>query len=121
VATFLPLTTIQAKSVDDRLRQLEKSARLAIDVIQYPLHNLHDHFHHRQSFSPEPSTYESSLEKAILYVCANTLVCDNLEVARRLCFDQAEKIKGNRNTPVLEITLQAHQTVSRDSRWDGYS
>lgn len=38
IATFIPLTTIQTKPVDERLRQLDNGARLAIDTIQYPLH-----------------------------------------------------------------------------------
>lgn len=50
-----------------------------------------------QFIIPEPSTFDSVLEKALLYVCANALVCDTLEIARKLCFEHGEKIKGKTN------------------------
>jgi chromosome segregation ATPase len=43
---------------------------------------------------PEPFTFDDELGKALLYVCANSLVCDTLEIARKLCFEHGEKIKG---------------------------
>ncbi|KAK3827829.1 MAG: LOW QUALITY PROTEIN: cohesin complex subunit psm1 [Benniella sp.] len=61
-ATFLPLDTLVVKPVNDRLRTLSKGARLAIDVVQY----------------------DEALERAIQYVCGNSLVCDTVDVAKHL-------------------------------------
>ena len=94
MATFIPLTSIQTKPLDERLRQLDKGARLAIDIIQYPLHIHRLTTDHYSSFNPELFTFDSSLERALQYVCANTLVCDTLEIARRLSFEQGEKVKS---------------------------
>lgn len=69
--TFLPLDTIQAKPINDRLRSISRGARLAIDVIQF----------------------DPILESAMQYVCGNALVCDNLEVARHLSYQQKVEAK----------------------------
>lgn len=64
VATFLPLDTLQAKPILEHLRQLGGTARLVIDVVQY----------------------EPSLQCAVQYACANTLVCDSLPEARKVAY-----------------------------------
>ncbi|PWN30250.1 RecF/RecN/SMC protein [Jaminaea rosea] len=71
-ATFLPLDTIQAKPINDRLRSVARGARLAIDVIQY----------------------DASLELAIQYVCGNALVCDTMDVARHLSYERKIEAKA---------------------------
>lgn len=71
-ATFLPLDTIQAKPVQDRLRSLNPRARLALDLVHF----------------------DRSLEKAVHYVCGNTLVVDTVDVARDICYNQGEEVKG---------------------------
>ncbi|KAF9583357.1 Structural maintenance of chromosomes protein 1 [Lunasporangiospora selenospora] len=71
-ATFLPLDTLVVKPVNDRLRSLTKGARLAIDVIQY----------------------EEVLENAIRFVCGDTLVCDDTEIAKQVCYDQNQQVKA---------------------------
>lgn len=70
-ATFLPLDTIQAKPINDRLRSVAKGARLAIDVIQF----------------------DASLERAMQYVCGNALVCDSMQVARDISYEKAVDAK----------------------------
>lgn len=72
VATFLPLDTIQAKPINDRLRSLHSRARLAIDLVHF----------------------DRSLEKAVHYVCASTLVVDDVEVAKDICYTQGQDVKG---------------------------
>lgn len=69
--TFIPLQTVQAKPINERLRSQGGSARLAIDVLQY----------------------EQRLEPAFKFVCGNTLVCDTADEARRLAFGGTERHK----------------------------
>ena len=71
-ATFIPLDTIKFKPLNDRLRSLERGARLAVDVIQF----------------------DPSVERAIHHACGNALVCDNMEIARKVCYDKGQDIKG---------------------------
>ncbi|KLO14413.1 cohesin complex subunit psm1 [Schizopora paradoxa] len=71
-ATFIPLDTIQVKPINDKYRSFAKGARLAVDVIQY----------------------EPAVERAMHYACGNALVCDNMEVARYVCYDKGQEVKA---------------------------
>jgi structural maintenance of chromosome 1 len=71
VATFLPLETIRGKAVDDRLRTIATGVIPIIDVLQY----------------------EKTYQRAMEYVCGTTLVCDELDTARRLAFGRKERFK----------------------------
>lgn len=71
-ATFIPLDTIQVKPINDKYRSFAKGSRLAVDVIQY----------------------EPAVERAMHYACGNALVCDNMEVARYVCYDKGQEVKG---------------------------
>jgi chromosome segregation ATPase len=71
-ATFIPLDTIQVKPINDKFRAFAKGARLAVDVIQY----------------------EPAMERAIHHACGNALVCDTMEVARYVCYDKDQEVKG---------------------------
>ena len=73
-ATFLPLDTISVKPVNDKFRSFAKGARLAVDVIQY----------------------EPAVERAMHHVCGNALVCDTMDVARYVCWDKGQEVKGKR-------------------------
>lgn len=64
LATFIPIDTIKAKDVKEGHRKLGGSIKLAIDVI----------------------SYDESIERAMLYALGNTLICDTLEEARKLCY-----------------------------------
>ncbi|CAO3595495.1 unnamed protein product [Absidia cylindrospora] len=70
-ATFLPLTSLSLPTINDRLRNLPRSS-LAVDVIQC------DHL-----YLP-----------AVQYACGNTVVCDNLEGAKRICYELNEDVKA---------------------------
>jgi structural maintenance of chromosome 1 len=70
VLAFIPLDTIQVQAIDQSLKGQYKGMRLAIDVIDY----------------------NSSVERAMMYACGNTMVCDTLEIARDICF--RKKVKG---------------------------
>jgi chromosome segregation ATPase len=87
--TFIPLDTIQAKTIPDRLRALtgggsghlppgirEGSVQLALDVVR-----------------PE----SPDLLPAFRYACGTALVCDTLATARNLSYDLDVKAKGSRN------------------------
>jgi structural maintenance of chromosome 1 len=73
-ATFIPLDTIQVKPINDKFRAFAKGARLAVDVIQY----------------------EPAMERAIHHACGNSLVCDTMEVARYVCYEKDQEVKGAR-------------------------
>lgn len=70
-ATFIPLDTIQVKSVSDRLRNF-KGARLAIDCVQF----------------------DPAVERAMQHACGNAVVCDTLDVARHICYEKGQEVKG---------------------------
>ena len=72
-STFIPLDTIQVKPTNEKLRNLGGSAKLVIDVIRY-----------------DPP----QIKKALQYACGNSLVCDTMEEARKLCFSGSERHKA---------------------------
>lgn len=71
-ATFIPLDTIKVKPVLDKFRSFAKGARLAVDVIQF----------------------DPSVERAMHHACGNALVCDTMEVAKYVCYDKQQEVKG---------------------------
>jgi len=71
-ATFIPLDTIQVKPINDKFRSFAKGSRLAVDVI----------------------VSEGAIERAIHHACGNTLVCDTMEIARYVCYDKQQEVKG---------------------------
>ncbi|KAI8089897.1 RecF/RecN/SMC [Halteromyces radiatus] len=70
-ATFLPLNTLSIPPINDRLRNLPR-ASLAVDVIQC------DHL-----YAP-----------AVQYACGNSIICDNLASAKRICYEMGEDVKA---------------------------
>jgi len=82
-ATFLPLDSLKvpAPYTSERLRALEADGRyrLAADVIQC----------------------EESVKKAVLYAVGNTVVCDDLDAARELCFGK----DGKADNRVKAVTI----------------
>ncbi|CAI0385767.1 unnamed protein product [Linum tenue] len=70
--TFIPLRSVRVKPITERLRTLGGSAKLVFDVINYP----------------------SALEKAILFAVGNTMVCDDLDEAKKLGWEgKGERLK----------------------------
>jgi len=70
--TFLPLDTLKTKAVDERLRTRYSGVRPAIDVCQF----------------------DAAYARAVSYACGGAVVCDSLDVARRLCFEAGERVKA---------------------------
>lgn len=71
-ATFIPLDTIQVKSVNSNLKGMHRNMRLAIDTVEY----------------------DSIVERAMLYACGNAMVCDDLETAKYLCYEKNIEAKA---------------------------
>lgn len=71
-ATFIPLDRIQVAPVPEKLRNFAKGARLAIDCIEA----------------------DAAVEKAIRYACGSTLICDTSAIARNICYDKRQDVKG---------------------------
>ncbi|KAG9512682.1 cohesin complex subunit Psm1, partial [Aureobasidium melanogenum] len=71
-ATFIPLDTIMHKAPDANLKGMHRGMRLAIDTIDY----------------------ENAVERAISFACGNSIVCDDLQIARYLCYDRRVEAKA---------------------------
>lgn len=61
------------KLINDKYRSFAKGARLAVDVIQY----------------------DPAVERAMHFACGNALVCDTMDVARYVCYDKGQEVKGS--------------------------
>ena len=65
-ATFIPLNTIQTKAIDSKLRGMHQGMRPAIEAVDF----------------------ETPVQRAIAYACGNAIVCDNLKIAKYLCYER---------------------------------
>ncbi|KAH0846813.1 Structural maintenance of chromosomes protein 1 [Fonsecaea pedrosoi] len=74
-ATFIPLDTIQVKALSSNLKGMHKGMRPAIETVDY----------------------DQSVARAISYACGNSIVCDNLSIAKDLCY--------NRHVDAKAVTL----------------
>lgn len=71
-ATFVPLDTIQVKPLNSNLKGMHRGMRMAIDTIEF----------------------ESAVERAMQYACGNAVVCDDLEVAKYICYEKGLEVKA---------------------------
>lgn len=71
-ATFIPLDTIQIKPVQEKYRNFVKGARLAIDCIEY----------------------DPKVERAMQHACGSTLICDSMQIAKHVCYEKGQEVKG---------------------------
>ena len=91
-ATFLPLDTIQIPSRESTERIRARVAqdgrfRLVADVI----------------------SYDQSVEKAVLYAVGNSVVCEDLDSARYLCFGgNNSRRAGSNDDSIKAVTLDGH-------------
>eukprot|EP00191_Tetraselmis_sp_GSL018_P007317 CAMPEP_0177607594 /NCGR_PEP_ID=MMETSP0419_2-20121207/18007_1 /TAXON_ID=582737 /ORGANISM="Tetraselmis sp., Strain GSL018" /LENGTH=1227 /DNA_ID=CAMNT_0019102199 /DNA_START=146 /DNA_END=3830 /DNA_ORIENTATION=+ len=69
--TFIPLQNLKVSPINERLRQLGGSVKLAIDVVKYDPH----------------------VELAFVHVLENSVVCDTLDEARQLGYYSGERLK----------------------------
>ncbi|KAI9291082.1 Smc hinge domain-containing protein [Neoconidiobolus thromboides FSU 785] len=68
---FIPLNTISSVLIQDKYRHFEK-ANLAIDLIDY----------------------DNRFERALQYCCGNSIVCEDFNVARHICFELNQEVKA---------------------------
>lgn len=90
-ATFLPLDNLQVPNTDstELLRSRvanEDRYRLAVDVIQVD---------------------DERMRKAVQYAVGNTVVCDDLDSARELCFDRRRASRHNRGPSTPDVQVKA--------------
>ena len=71
-ATFIPLDTIQYTTSSSNLRSMHRGSRMAIDTIKY----------------------DSSLERAVSYVCGSAVICDDLATAKHICWEKRNDLKA---------------------------
>jgi structural maintenance of chromosome 1 len=64
--TFIPLDTIQVKQINPNLKSIHRGARLAVDTIEY----------------------DTQYERAMAYACGTALVCDDLKIAKFVCYEK---------------------------------
>ena len=71
-ATFIPLDTIQFTATNSSLKGAHRGCRMAVDTINY----------------------DRSLERAVSYVCGNAIVCDDLSIAKYICWEKKNDVKA---------------------------
>lgn len=76
-ATFIPLDTIQVGPVQEKYRNFTKGARLAIDCLEY----------------------EAAIERALQHACGSSLICDTMTVAKYVCYERNQEVKGEQSMP----------------------
>ncbi|XXH00411.1 substrate-specific activator of APC-dependent proteolysis [Hypoxylon texense] len=69
--TFIPLDNIKVNAANTAVKGIS-GARLTIDAIDF----------------------DSSLERAMSYACGGSIVCDNLEIAKHVCYDRRIQVKA---------------------------
>ncbi|KAJ8579368.1 hypothetical protein M405DRAFT_896779, partial [Rhizopogon salebrosus TDB-379] len=58
--------------INDKFPSFAKGVRLAVDVIQY----------------------KPAVERSMHHACGNALVCDTMDVARYVCWERGQEVKG---------------------------
>ena len=70
--TFLPVDTIQVKAINSSLKGMHRGTRMAIDTIDF----------------------DKSVDRIMLSVCGNTIVCDDLATAKFMCYEKGVEAKA---------------------------
>lgn len=70
-ATFIPLDTIQVKAINSSLKGMHRGTRMALDTIDY----------------------DKAVDRAMLHACGNAIVCDDLAIAKYLCYEKNVEAK----------------------------
>ncbi|KAI8977063.1 RecF/RecN/SMC [Mycotypha africana] len=71
-ATFLPINSLSVPPIVDRYRNIARGARMAYDVIKF----------------------DKQYETVIQYATGSTLICDNLNIAKQICFEMNENVRA---------------------------
>jgi structural maintenance of chromosome 1 len=70
--TFIPLDTIQVKAINSSLKGLHRGTRMALDTIDY----------------------DKAVDRAMSYACGNAIVCDDLAIAKYVCYERGVDAKA---------------------------
>ncbi|KAL9128097.1 MAG: hypothetical protein Q9217_003150 [Psora testacea] len=71
-ATFIPLDTIQFTAINTNIKGQHRGCRMALDTI----------------------SYDRSFERAFSYVCGNSVVCDDLGIAKNIVWEKRNDVKA---------------------------
>lgn len=71
-ATFIPLDTIQFNVKNSNIKGAHRGCRVAVDTINY----------------------ERSLERAVQYICGDAIICDDLSIAKHICWEKRNDVKA---------------------------
>ena len=71
-ATFIPLDTIQVKAINSNLKGMHRGMRPAIDTVDF----------------------DQNVSRAISYACGNSIICDDLSIAKHLCYEKGVDAKA---------------------------
>lgn len=71
-ATFIPLDTIQFNAKNSNLKGVHRGCRMAVDAINY----------------------DRSLERAVQYVCGDAIICDDMAIAKHICWEKRNDVKA---------------------------
>lgn len=71
-ATFIPLDTIQVRPFNSSFKGMYGGTRMAVDTIDF----------------------DKSIDRAVSYACGNAIICDDLEIAKYVCFEKGVKAKA---------------------------
>lgn len=71
-ATFIPLDTIQFTAPSSNIKNQHKGCRMALDTINY----------------------DRTLERAMSYVCGNAVVCNDMKIAKYICWEKRNDVKA---------------------------
>jgi structural maintenance of chromosome 1 len=70
--SFIPLDTITIKAVNPNLKGMHPGMRLAIDCV----------------------SYDSFLERAVASACGDAIICDDIKIAKHLCYEKRINVKA---------------------------
>lgn len=99
IASFIPLDIIETTPVDPRLRHIDPGARPTIDVVEF----------------------EPYLERAVLFACGDSMVCDDIKIAKRIRWGQRIEVKAvclNGTLISKSNSMTAGYSKSQDRRWN---
>ncbi|MCJ1420709.1 Structural maintenance of chromosomes protein 1 [Xylographa parallela] len=71
-ATFIPLDTIQVQATNSNLKGMHRGTRMALDTIDY----------------------DKAVDRAMSYACGNAIVCDDLAIAKYMCYEKGIEAKA---------------------------
>ena len=97
--TFIPLDNIEVQAINDRYRTIHRGARLAIDCL----------------------SFESIHERALQFATGNSLIADDMDVAKDVLYTRGEEVKCVTLEGVVfrkNGNISGGQPQSSTTRWE---